>query len=372
MDYKKIQNLSWVGHIRTWYGKFERPISSLSLIGGFVFDAVTLTRVDEFWENFWVLGHLVIVGICIILIDREEIKDMSEVANPDKMHFWVVNILQFFFGGLLSTFLVFYFRSGTVATDWPFFLILAAAFIANEALKKHYTRLAFQITLFFLSLYLFAIYIVPVLVHSIGPWVFVLSGVVSLVALWIFLKILNYFARDKFVKGKTALLLSVSGIFIVINLLYFLNIIPPIPLSLKSAGIYQTFTVNGPGNYTAQAEDQGFFGFLKLAQTVHIAPGVPLYAYSAIFSPASFNTSIVHEWQYYNASTSAWTTRGKVTLAVTGGADGGYRTFSEEGNFTSGKWRVNVETTRGQVIGTLNFDVIVTSTPPLLTQTNID
>lgn len=372
MEYKQVAKFSWFGHIRTWYGKFERPISSLSLIGGFVFDALTLTRVDEFWENFWVLGHLVIVGTCIILIDREEMKDASEVANPDKMHFWVVNILQFFFGGLLSTFLVFYFRSGTIATSWPFFLILAAAFIANESLKKHYTRLAFQISLFFLSIYLFAIYIVPVLVHSIGPWIFIVSGVASIIFLWLFLLILRRFADDKFKKGRQTLRLSIAGILVGMNLLYFFNLIPPIPLSLKDAGIYQEFTVNGPGNYTVGYEDQGFFGFLELSPTIHITAGTPLYAYSAIFSPASFSTNIVHEWQFYNASTSAWTTRGKIDLAVTGGADGGYRTFSLENNLTPGKWRVKVETTRGQVIGQLDFTLAIVSSTPPLTQTNID
>lgn len=372
MQTEKSERISWFGHIRNWYGKFERPISSLSLIGGFVFDAITLTRVDEFWENFWVLGHLVIVGICIILIDRDEVKDVTEVVDPDKKHFWFVNILQFFFGGLLSTFLVFYFRSGTVATSWPFLLILAAAFISNESLKKHYTRLAFQISLFFLSLYLFSIYIVPVLVHSIGDWVFILSGAISLISLWIFLLILKYFGKEKFAKSKWPLFFSISAIFIAINALYFYNIIPPIPLSLKDAGIYQQFTVNGPGNYSAAYEDQGFFGFLELSPTIHIIPGTTLYAYSAVFSPSSFSTKIVHEWQYYSSPLAQWITKSRVTLAVTGGGDGGYRTFSLEGNVLPGKWRVNVETTGGQVIGRMNFTIINVSSTPALKETNID
>ncbi len=66
---ENIQKRSRLSKIRSWYGKYERPISSLSLIGGFVFDALTLKRVDLFWENFWVIGHLVIVGTCIVLIN---------------------------------------------------------------------------------------------------------------------------------------------------------------------------------------------------------------------------------------------------------------------------------------------------------------
>ena len=53
---------------KNFYGKYERPLSSLSLVLGFVFDALTLRRADTFWENFWIIGHLVIITIFIILI----------------------------------------------------------------------------------------------------------------------------------------------------------------------------------------------------------------------------------------------------------------------------------------------------------------
>lgn len=357
--------------IREWYGKFEAPISSISLIGGFIFDAITLTRVDKFWENFWVGAHLLIVATCIVLINITENKGLDE-EDPERLHFWLVNILQFFVGGLLSTYLVFYFRSGTLAVSWPFFVILAGVFIVNERLKRHYARLTFQIDILFLSIFLFSIYLVPVMLHAIGPWIFILSGIVSLVVLGLFLLILKYSARENFMKSQTLVILSVAGIFVAMNVLYFLNFIPPIPLSLKDAGVYEAFTVNAPGNYTAGYEDQGFFGFLQLNQTIHITAGTPLYAYSSIFSPTSFSTKIVHEWQYYNAATGKWVTRGIVTLPVVGGGSEGYRTFSEEDGITAGKWRVDIETPQGQVIGRMGFNVVITTTSPTLQTLTID
>lgn len=112
--------------IRNWYAKYERPISSISLVGGFIFDAVTLKRVDLFWENVWVVGHLVIVAVCMVWIHALEDNDnevtgleatLKSAADPAKAHFWLVNILQFFFGGILSTYLVFYFRSADLFTS---------------------------------------------------------------------------------------------------------------------------------------------------------------------------------------------------------------------------------------------------------------
>jgi len=48
-----------------------------------------------FWENFWVLGHLLIVGFFIALIHLQE-NEMGGEKNPSRAHFWYVNILQFF------------------------------------------------------------------------------------------------------------------------------------------------------------------------------------------------------------------------------------------------------------------------------------
>jgi hypothetical protein len=366
------EKTSLLSRAKKWYAKFERPFSSISLIGGFVFDALTLTRVDMFWENFWVVTHLAIVTICAVIINLIENEPGAE-ADPEKLHFWLVNIMQFFFGGIFSTFLVFYFRSGSITTSWPFLVILAAAFIANERLKHHYARLAFQISQLFLSYYVFAIYVLPILFHEISTRIFLLSGVASLAMIAVIIIILRYYGHERF-KGKSARITYAAIIVIVIgvNTLYFYNLIPPLPLSLKDAGIYQSLIVNGPGLYTVESEDQGPFAFFDWSQTIHMLPNGKLYAYTAIFSPTSLDTNIVHLWQYYDPAQKAWITRARVVLAVAGGRDGGYRTYSTESGIIAGSWRVNVETQKGQLIGQLRFDVITTSTPATLTTENID
>src|SRR5258708_2047894 len=335
--------------VRDWYGRYERPLSSLSLIGCFVFDSVTPARIDLFWENFWVIEHLVIVGVFIVLVNLQENVDM-DAKDASKAHFWFINILQFFFGGLLSTFIVFYFRSATLVVTLPFLLILAAAFVANESLKKHYARLTFQISLFYLSLFSFAIFIVPVLFHRIGPDVFIISGLASLAALWLFLTAVGLFAREKFRGSRKWLVLFVSIIFFGTNILYFFNLIPPIPLSLKDAGIYHSLYRDNAGHYVVTREDTGWLGYFSLHDDFHVLPGDPVYAYSAIFSPASFTTPIIHEWQVYDTNAAQETTVGRVNLVVIGGRDGGYLTYSMRDSITPGEWRLNITTTEEQII----------------------
>ncbi len=137
-----MRKKSVLAHARSWYARFERPISSLSLISGFVFDALTLVRVDVFWDNFWVAAHLAIVTVCAVWINllnnTPNESGTRPEADPHSLHFWLVNVMQFFFGGLLSVYLVFYFRSGTIATSWPFVFMLGLGFIAKEYVKSRF------------------------------------------------------------------------------------------------------------------------------------------------------------------------------------------------------------------------------------------
>jgi len=378
---KKRAALSWA---RNWYGRFERPISSISLIGGFVFDALTLRRVDIFWDNVWVVGHLTIVTVCAIWInllsDTVDESGARPEANPHRLHFWLVNVMQFFFGGILSTFLVFYFRSGTLATSWPFLLILVLAFIANESLKRRYARLAFQISFLFLAFYAFAIYLVPIFLHEIGARAFLISGGISVAAILIVIAIIALFSHDRFAgRNGRRVLFAIAVIFLAINGLYFSRLIPPLPLSLMDASVNQSLIVNGPGQYTLGQENQNAGNvlytvqkFLSSNQTVHIMSGDPLFVYTSVFSPTALDVQIIHEWQYYDAVRKTWVTRGRIALPVTGGENDGWHTFSEETGITAGPWRVNILTSAGDTLGRLNFTVVVQDTEPTLVTQEID
>ena len=357
--------MSFFEKTRNWYGRFERPISSLSLITGFIFDAITLKRLDTLWENVWTLGHIIIVGIFIVLIHIRENEEGDE-KNPSKVHFYFVNILQFFFGGLLSTFLVFYFRSTDIFSTWPFLLILIIAFIANESLKRYYIRFSFQISLFFLSIYSFAIFLIPVILHQIGPKIFLLSGLISLIFITLFISILFYFIKDKFTESKKLITFLILGIFVLINFLYFTNLIPPIPLSLKESGVYHFIQKNQDGNYNVLHESYNWRKYFTLYPIYNETNNSPVYVYSAIFSPKNLNPNIIHEWQHYNENTNKWKTERIINLSVIGGRDGGFRTYSMRSNLLSGKWRVYVKTIEGQTIGSVRFKILPVNIEPIL------
>ena len=287
--------------IISWYEKYERLVSSVSLVSGFVFDAIFLKRVDLFIENFWIIVHLAMAAVGIIalnILEKKRIQSAGAEQARSKWHFWAIIWTQFAFGGLLAAFLVFYFRSTTFLVNWPFIFILALAFAANEIFKKHYVRMSFQIILFFLSVYAFMIFLVPILAHRIGGDIFIASGNASLAVLGVFLASLKIIAREQFRQSRKILFLSVIGTTILINALYFANLIPPIPISLKDAGVYHSLAKNAEGNYAVTEEARGWLENLKAYEDYNFVPGSPVYVYTAIFSPTNFGARVVHEWQY--------------------------------------------------------------------------
>jgi hypothetical protein len=339
-----------------WYVKYERPVSSFSLVGGFVFDAVTLKRVDAFWENVWVLGHIVLIVLVMILVNRLE-NNSGDEANPEKLHFWLVNIIQFLFGGILSVFLVFYFRAAELSTSWPFILMLGIIFWANESLKKRFVRLTFQVTLLFLSFFVTAIYLLPVFMHRIGQDVFIYSGLLSLASIFIFLLLLSWVSKEKFKKSRNYIYLSVATVYLSMNFLYFTNIIPPLPISLEDSGVYYTIVKKG-SDYLGTHKYLGLVSHILIYPKISSVGYDTINAYSAIFSPTYFNTSIIHEWQYYDEVSNRWLQKSVVDLPIVGGREGGFRTYSSQSSPAPGKWRVNVLTTSGQVIGRIRFEII--------------
>lgn len=363
--------------LRNWYWKNERRVSTMALIGGFVIDIFTLRRVDLLFEDLWIIFLLLLSGVGIITLNYfEKPRSQQKILETTRarIHFWSLILIQFAFGGLLSAFLIFYFRSATLAQSWPFLFILVFAFISNELFRTHYSRLVFQISVFFFSLFSFTIFFLPIIFHRIGPEMFVLSGTVSLLILLGFIFILKYFTFEKFATSKWSLIGSIGGIFILMNILYFVHIIPPIPLLLKDIGIYHGIERSMGGGYEVLAENnfsrfQRFFG---LKENIHISSTKQLYAYSAIFSPTKLDTKIIHEWQFHDSTNDEWKTMATINLPIVGGREGGYRTYSLKNNITLGVWRVNVKTERGQIIGRIKFDVeLAESNPNLVRQLKI-
>lgn len=347
-----------------WLKRNERLVSSIALIGGFIIDNITLQRIDLLFENVVLFSYLVIAGVAIVLINLYHVGKIN-----GKYAEWVRIIsliaMQFAFGGAFSGFLIFYTRSASIGASWFFLLVLFGLFLANELMKGYFARISFQINLFFIALFSFAIYYVPIVVKRMGALVFILSGVISLALIYAYIRFLRKIIPDLINEHKKRLFMSIGAIFVIINVFYFLNLIPPIPLSMKDAGIYHYAGKQGD-QYVTLDETRKWWEVEFLYETIHLVPGESAYALTSIFAPTDLNTKIVHEWLYFDEDAKRWISTGKISFPIVGGRDGGYRLFSEKTNVFPGFWRLDVETPRGQIIGRVKFNVEeVSSTPEL-------
>jgi hypothetical protein len=204
----------------------------------------------------------------------------------------------------------------------------------------------------------------PVILHDMGPKVFLISGFVSLFTLSIFLFILKYISRDKYVASRWQLIATIISIFAVVNILYFTNLIPPIPLAVKDSGVFHTIERDQQGNYEVSFEKKTWKDYFNAYEYFHKVQDEPVYAYTAIFAPTHFDTSIYHEWQHRDETTNAWVTTNTILLPIVGGRDGGYRTYSMKTNLEPGMWRVNAITKRGEVIGRVRFQIVDNQSVP--------
>ncbi len=346
-----------LGRLKAWYEMNESKLSSGSLLLGFVIDSLTLPRIDNIKGNLWIAFNLCLVALCIVILNALAKQEAS--PRVQKMSIWLTAILQFSMGSTLGAFFIFYFRSATLVSAWPFMLLLLLVMISNELFQKKYAKLVSQISFLYFSIFLFLIFLVPLLTHHIGRMIFLLSGFASLLVIWMFLKVVRKVAPLKLERSRKPLTLSIAAIFLAMNILYFTNLIPPIPLSLKDAGIYHGLEVEG-GNYLLSKENHGIWGYFQLRQRFHTSLGQDVYAYSSIFSPPSLDTQIVHQWQY--KKDGEWVTESRILLNVSGGRGGGFRTFSKRSDLKDGYWRVNVKTVQGQLIGRINFKVVSSDT----------
>ena len=352
--------------VKSLYTKNERYLFPVALLFGFIVDNFTLTRVDLWFNNLILFSYIFLAGFGIIVLNLYESGRLRKGIVGRISHL-APFVVQYSFGNLFSGFFVFYSRSSTLVGNWPFLLLLLVLLFGNEFFKKRYLRFDFQMSVFFIALFSYSICYTPILLEELSERVFLLSGVISLIIVTLFIFFSSLFIPKLVSKGRKLLIGSIGGLYVIINIFYFTNIIPPIPLSLKNEGVYHLVEKNKEGNYLVKDEEKSWYESLKdYKNEFHHVSGEPIYFYSAVFSPTDLNIKIYHSWQYYDEGKGEWVESFQKGYEIVGGRDGGYRGYTMKEDILPGRWRVDVMTERKQLLGRYNFVVIDVQTPFVL------
>ncbi|MEK7613396.1 MAG: DUF2914 domain-containing protein [Patescibacteria group bacterium] len=345
--------------------RYKQRLPTVALVVGFVVDIITFRNLNLFYSQIILATHLAIVAFSILIIA------LPVKAARDsffmKVRSWLPVAQQYSTGNLLSAYVVLYSASASIVNSWIFFALLALSVLGNELFKLKKYQLSFNTSLFFLNLLLFFALALPIVVGSISVATFLLALIAGAVVFQIFQWILRFVAKEVFLRNRKGIHRGAQFVFVFLTVLYFLNIIPPIPLSLKVADFYHRVEKVG-SEYVAYDEPRGFFEhfFTVQGKTLRLAQGEDAYLFSAVFAPARIDANIVHRWEFFDLTSGQWHAKNEVGFSIVGGRDLGYRVFSYTEDPVPGRWRVSVATTKGQVIGRAYVFVERVNTPPLL------
>lgn len=348
-----------------WTKKYERHLSLLAMVAGFAADNFFFERVDLLQTQILLAGYAIACFVSIPALhylETRATKRGTEASSRARVTFHL--IIQFALGGFWSAFVIFYGRAAVFGASWPFLLFVFLVFLGSEYFHKYHARLVFTSVLFFFALYAWAIFEVPLFTSSIGVSTFLLSGAVAIGVFALFTMVLRLVAPGRFREEVWRIRAGAGVVLLAMNLFYFTDVLPPLPLSATAAGVYHSVW-HIPGNYLAKIETSQSWTvqYLGLAPTLHITLGETIYAYTAIYAPTDLSTTITHQWEWYDPVAKAWVTRAAVSYPIQGGRENGYRGYTNMPIRDAGQWRVNIRTADGRLLNQLPFTVVSVSAP---------
>ncbi len=363
---KKLFNIkSHYQRVKEFYLRYERILMPTTLVVGFLIDYVTFANIKIEFTFTLLFIYWLISGFTITFI---KFYDASRISLKFKyLRLFSPLIIQFSLGALLSSSLVFYWLSGSFSISWPIIVIVAILMVFNEVFRSYFLMPLTQISVyFFTTISLFSL-ILPFAFHSLSAWLFILAGTLSIILFYFYIRLLSSIQNDGGRQKKYGLI-SIGVIFGIMNILYFTNVIPPIPLSLREAGLYHNIQLSN-GAYKMTGEVENIWQKITPGQIVHAKPNQKIYLYTAIFAPKQLEAEILHDWRYYDEQKRDWVSQDILSFNIVGGRKEGYKGYSFKSDLAPGKWRVYVKNHRGQVLGKIQFTIKRTQEEVKLEQT---
>lgn len=349
--------------------RLKRYWLSIAFVLGFIVDNITLNNVEQVFDNV-VLFSYVVISMASIAVMYAALAGRFPDEWNDRLRTYAPLAVQFSFGGLLSGMLIFYGRSGAWAESWPFLLIIILVILGNETITKRSSRFFFNIGILFIGLFLYTVLVIPVLTGLMGSGIFLASGALALFVMYGFIRILRRIIPNFIRLHLRYIIFLIGSMFVALNALYFTNIIPPIPLSLKDVGIYHSVVRFDDGTYELTYEEGEWWQPFKKSDNVfHPVESDAVHCFASVFAPTRLSIDVFHRWEYYNEEAKEWVEHARLSYPISGGRQDGYRGYTLISNYQDGKWRCSVETNRGQVLGRETFRIDSSEEPaPLVTR----
>ena len=316
-----------------------RPwVPAVFFMAGFAWDTLTLGQSIKSIDLFILLAYLAGAAAILVAIGRGVTFRGSQYLNA---------VLQFFFGGIFSALLIFYFLSSSDLPGHLVVLALAALLLGNEFLESRYGELTLSWVFFTLSAAMFFNFALAHLFRSISTFWFYLG---TLLAVLLVLAI-----RVASRSGSASITPSIAVAALML-MLHAFNFIPPVPLVKKEMFIAHDLHKRG-NEYVGTIESPGWRFWRSSSAVFHRRPGERVYCFTSVFVPNGIRTTIRHRWLHYDDRSGKWQVTSVVPFPISGGRQGGFRGLTYKHNVVPGRWRVIAESESGAAIGILEFRI---------------
>ncbi len=335
----------------------SRHITTLLFIGGFIIDLIILPEAGHV-ATIWIgLFYLSIIGFSIACREWVISRNAATVWER-KMFSLLTFLIAYFSGSALSFVCVYAIRSAIFAVSWPLLLILFLCILANELVSSHHFRLTLDIGVFLIALFFFIVFNMPILLKVQNDMTFLVSASIAIGVSLLFIYFLSFTSESAKEESSRSYALAV-GIPMFISMLYFLNVIPAVPLSLSEAGIYHSVVKNDEGSFEGTKENDARMLSRFRTSEYHLSPeDNGIYFFSAVGAPALIAAPLSHVWEYYDPVAKIWQEKTIISFTLAGGRENGYRAYSHKENVTEGLWRVTVKVDDKRIVGRMKFYIV--------------
>lgn len=343
--------------LKKFFEKHERTTLILFFVGGFIWDSLTLQRIDHLYSNIILFTYLICLVVSLYVFNLSD-DNHWEGTLLEKYEEYAPLAVQFFLGGLCSAYVVFFFRSVSLTKTMVFFILLVFLMIANELFKHRLSNKYLQFGAFYFVNFTFFAFIIPVFSGTMNTLTFIISGVVALTLTMLF--IVFVYLKSPSTRNEVNLKkmsLVIVCIYLTVNIFYYFNMIPPVPLALRT-GLMAYDVEKTDESYLVSYDPDKMFKFWRTYNhEMGFAPGDTIFAYTSVFAPTNLDKKVAHRWKWYNPETRRWEVSDEIMYEVVGGRDGGYRGYTYKTNLRAGSWQINVITKEGLILGTIDFEL---------------
>ena len=363
-----------LARLRAYVEQNEHAMAVSFFAAGFLFDIVTVGRVDSWLTIGQQAAYLLVIGGVLLHMFLEQGAPLPDLASLPRWQRWYREYrsaaIHFALGALLNLYAIFYFKSSSLLVSFGFLAFLLVLLLANESRRFKALGMHVKFALLGLCSLSFAALVVPVFVGSIGMVVFLLSmfaGTLPLVfvAWWIFRR-----HPALFTQARRQMLLPLGVVLLAFLVSYLFRVIPPVPLSIPFIGVYHAVE-RSADSYRLVHERPWWRFWHNGDQWFRAQPGDRVVVYFRVFSPARFADQVQMRW-YLKPPGRGWALQDTIPINIVGGRELGFRGYGFKSNYQPGDWKVQVETTDGREIGRVYFKLETVPASPRTIATDID